>query len=54
LRGFDPQIDLIRNSDDGILKLSNRGKRMEGKILDYFIQRNDDNQNFDVNFSSKL
>jgi len=54
LRGFDPQIDLIRNSDDGMLKLSNRGKRMEGKILDYFIQRNDDNENFDVNFSSKF
>ena len=41
LNGFDPQLDLIRNSD-GILNLSERGKRMKNEIMQYFIERKED------------
>jgi len=41
LNGFDPQLDLIRNSD-GILNLSDRGKRMKNEILKYFVERRED------------
>jgi hypothetical protein len=42
LRDFDPQVDLIRNSE-GILNFSERGKRMENELTKYFFDRNEDN-----------
>ena len=41
LRNYDPQLDLIRNCD-GILNLNERGKRMQNKIIEYFIGRKED------------
>jgi len=42
LRDYDPQVDLKRSSE-GILNLSERGKRMENELTKYFFDRNEDN-----------
>ena len=42
LRGFDPKLDLVKDSD-GILNLSEKGKRIKGEINKYFSRRNEDN-----------
>jgi hypothetical protein len=44
LRDYDPQSDLIRNSD-GILNLSENGKRMNKELVQYFFERKEDNLN---------
>ena len=45
LRGYDPDIDIIRNSD-GLINLSKEGQRMKNEIENFFIKRNDDNMKF--------
>jgi hypothetical protein len=39
---YEPNIDIIRNSD-GQIELSEKGKRMEKEIQQYFIDRQEDN-----------
>jgi hypothetical protein len=42
VRDYDPQVDLKRSSE-GILNLSERGKRMNQEMIEYFFDRNEDN-----------